>query len=90
MGRCEPLSSANSFLSHAPQLSAANSVSLFTLLLVFPSSSAITMREGMGSGSVGVGGGVAASSGSVLGALIHIWRPEIADSCDIFLLIDMA
>ena len=26
----------------------------------------------------------------VLGALIHIWRPEIADSCDIFLFIDTA
>ena len=27
--------------------------------------------------------GVAASPGSVLGALIHIWRPEIIDGCDI-------
>ena len=26
---------------------------------------------------------VAASPGSVLGALIHIWRPEIIDGCDI-------
>jgi len=28
-------------------------------------------------------GGVAASPGSVLGALIHNWRPEIIDVCDI-------
>ena len=34
MGRYQPLSSVNSFLSHAPQLSGANSVSLFTLLLL--------------------------------------------------------
>ena len=36
MGRYKPLGSLNSFLSYAPQLSGANSVSLFTLLLAFP------------------------------------------------------
>ena len=61
----------------AAQLSGANPVSLFTsrssrwLLLAFPSSSAITM----GSGSI--------PWTTVLGALTHIWRPEIADGCHI-------
>ena len=36
MGRFKSLGSLNSFLSYAPQLSGANSVSLFTLLLAFP------------------------------------------------------
>ena len=54
-----------------PQLSGANLVSLFTLFLHSPSSSEITM----GSGSI--------PRIPVLGALIHIWRPEIADGCDI-------
>ena len=35
IGRCKPLGSLNSFLSCAPQLSGANPVSLFTLLLAF-------------------------------------------------------
>ena len=36
MGRFKPLGSLNSLLSYAPQLSGANPVSLFTLLLEFP------------------------------------------------------
>ena len=36
MGRCKLLGSLNSFLLNAPQLSGANPVSLFTLLLKFP------------------------------------------------------
>ena len=36
MGRCKPLRSLNSLLSYAPQLSGANLISLFTLLLTFP------------------------------------------------------
>ena len=36
MGRCKPLGSLHSFLSYAPQLSKANPVSFFTLLLSFP------------------------------------------------------
>ena len=86
MGRYQPLSSVNSFLSHAPQLSGANSVSLFTLLLLlfffltlffllcflyFSGSSAITV----GHGNI--------PWMEVWGALIYIWRPEIADGCDI-------
>ena len=76
MGRCKPLDSLNSTLPYAVQLSGASLVSRFTLrrskwlLLASPRSSAITM-------------GVAASPGPVLGALIHNWRPEIVDGCDI-------
>ena len=55
-----------------------NPVSLFILLLAFPQ----LLSNHRGGGSI--------SWIAVLGALIHIWRPEIADSCDIFLLIDMA
>ena len=51
-------------------LSGANSVSLFTLLLAFASSSAITV--------------VSIRWIEVWGALIHIWRTKIADGCDIF------
>ena len=36
MGRCKPLGSLYSLISYAPQLSGANPVSLFTLLLAFP------------------------------------------------------
>ena len=36
MGRYKPLGSLHSFLSYAPQLSKANPVSFFTLLLSFP------------------------------------------------------
>ena len=41
------------------------------MILHPPSSSAITMR----------GGGICWIT--VMGALIHIWRPEVADGCDI-------
>ena len=44
MGRCKSLGSLNSFLSCIPQLSEANPVSLFTLLLHCPSSSAINVE----------------------------------------------
>ena len=78
VGRCKPLGSLKSFLSFASQLSGAKSLSLFTLrsgrwlLLAFPqSSSAVIMVSGR------------ICWISVLGALIHIWRPEITDSCDI-------
>jgi len=68
---CKPLGSLNSFLSYSPRLSAAKPVSSFILLLAFPSSSAITV----GHGSI--------PWMEVLGDLIYIWRPEIADGCDI-------
>ena len=55
----------------APQLSGANPVSSFPLLLAFPQ-----LRS---SHRVAV----AASARSVFGALIHIWRPEITDGCEI-------
>ena len=67
----KPLGSLSSPLSHAPQLPGPNPVSLLTLLLASPSSSAIT--TGVGS----------THWITVWGALIHIWRPEIADGCDI-------
>ena len=71
MERCKPLSSLNSFLSYAPQLFGANPVSLFTLLPVF-----IQLLSNYYGGSN-------ARWMAVLGAIIHIWRPEIADGCDI-------
>ena len=55
----------------APQLSGANPVSSFPLLLAFPR---------LPSNHLVV---VAASARSVFGALIHSWRPEITDGCDI-------
>ena len=58
-------------LSYAPQLSGANPVSLFTLLLAF--------SQLLGNHHWGM----AAFAGSVLGALSHFWRPEIIDGCDI-------
>ena len=67
----KPLGSLSSPLSHAPQLPGPNPVSLLTLLLASPSSSAIT--TGVGS----------THWITVWGALIHIWRPEVADGCDI-------
>ena len=70
MGRWKTLGSLNSLLSYAPQLPGAKLVSLFTQLLAFPQ----LLHNNEGS---------AASTGSVLGALIHIWRPEIAKGCDI-------
>ena len=48
-----------------------NPVSLFTLLLAFPQ----FLSNHCGGGSI--------CWIAVLGALIHIWRPEIADGCDI-------
>ena len=67
----KPLGSLSSPLSHAPQLPGPNPVSLLTLLLASPSSSAIT--TGVGS----------THWITVWGALIHIWRPEITDGGDI-------
>ena len=79
MRRSKPLYSLNSFLSYAHQLSGANPVSLFTLLLAF-----CQLLSNWGGGTRG--GGPTTSTGShrsqlVLGALIHLWRPEIADGC---------
>ena len=79
MRRSKPLYSLNSFLSYAHQLSGANPVSLFTLLLAF-----CQLLSNWGAGTRG--GGPTTSTGShrsqlVLGALIHLWRPEIADGC---------
>ena len=71
MGRCKPLSSLNSLLSYAPPLSGANPVSCSLCFWLSPSSSKITM---WGGDTPWI---------AVWGALIHIWRPEIADGCDI-------
>ena len=65
------------FLSSASQLSGMNAVSLSTLLLAIPSSSAVTLRVG------------SIWRIAVRGTLIHIWKPEIADGCDV-LFINMA
>ena len=46
LGRCEAPGSLASCLSHAPQLSGVNAVSLFTWLRAFPSFSAITDGAG--------------------------------------------
>ena len=73
IGGGKPLVSQNSFLSCAPQLSGVNPVSLFTLFLAFPQ--LLSNHHG--------GGGVSIHWITVWGALIHIWRPEIADGCDI-------
>lgn len=72
-GKCKPLSSLNLFISYVPQMSGENPVSLFTLLLAFP--------QLLSKHSVGASGSIHWIA--ALGALIQIWRPEIADSCDI-------
>ena len=59
------------FLSSTSQLSGVNAVSLFTLFLAFPSSSAVTLRVG------------SIWRIAVRSTLIHIWRPEIADGRDL-------
>ena len=71
MGRCQPLGSLNLFLSYAPQLSGPILFPCSPCFLHSPSSSAIT-----------VGGG-SSHWITVLGALIHIWRPGITDGCDV-------
>ena len=65
------MGSLNPLFSYAPQLSGASPLSLFTLLLASPSSSAITVR------------GSSIHWIAVWGAFIHIWRPEIADGYDL-------
>ena len=76
MRRCKPLGSLNSFLSYAPQLSGDHPSPCSPCFLHSPSSSAIS-----------VGGGGSTPWTAVWGALIHIWRPEITDGCDIFCLL---
>ena len=77
MGRRKPLGALNSSLSHTPQLFGARPVSLFTMLFVSPP--APTLQQSPW--------GVVAYTGSDWGALIHIWRPESTDGCDIFCLL---
>ena len=71
MGKCNPLSSLNPFLSYASQLSGANLVSLLTFILAFPQ----LLSSHHGGGSI--------HWIAVLETLTHIWRPEIIDSYDI-------
>ena len=82
MGRCKPLGSLNSFLACAPQLTGADPVSLGVgrwLLLAFPSSSeSVLVVVCVCAGGVG-----SIPWPAVSGALVHIWRPEITDGCDI-------
>ena len=84
-GKIKPLGSVNSLLLFAPQLSGVKSCFLVHLkewqvwqmaaACVLPTFSAIIVG---GRGSCWI---------AVLGALTHIWRPEIDDDCDICLLI---
>ena len=71
MRRCKNLGSLNSFLSYAPQLSGANPVSLFTLLLAFPQLLSNQLASGIICWIID------------WEAHIHIWRLEIAFGCDI-------
>ena len=75
MGRRKPVNSLNSFLSYGAQLSGANPVSLSTLHLALPQ--LLSSHPG----------GWQRPLITALGALIHIWWPEIADGCDIFCLL---
>ena len=71
MGRCKPLGSLNSLLSYAPQPSGA---------ILFPCSPCFLHSSSSSASTVGHG---SIPWMEVLGALIQIWRPEIADGCDI-------
>ena len=97
MGRFKPLGSLNSLFSYVPQLSGPNPVSLFTLSsgscgrwlpLVLPQLLSnhhggwITMAGGS-PWQVDHHGGWRHLLDWALGARTHIWRPEIADGCDI-------
>ena len=77
MGRCKPLGSLISFLSQAPQLSGAKYCFLVHLKEWQMAASCIspTPQRTMGGGSI--------YWITVLGALIHIWRPEIDGGSDI-------
>ena len=70
-GSCKPLGALHSFPSYAPKVSGPILFPTSPCFLHSPSSPAITVR----------GGSVLWIA--VWGALIHIWRPEIADGCDI-------
>ena len=77
MGRCKPLGSLNSFLSYAPHIFGAKPVSYFTLRsgrwLLLASSQLYSSHCGCGS----------IPWITVLGALTHLWRPGVADACDV-------
>ena len=75
MERCKPLGSLHSFLHVHPSYLGTILFPCSPCFLRSPSSSAITI----GVGSI--------RWISVWGALIHIWRPEIADGYDIFCLL---
>ena len=67
----------NWFLSHVSQLSGAHFVSLFTLLLAFPQ----CISNHLGDSSCSNQSHILWIP--VLRTFINIWRPEIADGCDI-------
>ena len=75
MVRCKPLCSLNSFLSYAPQLSGVSPVHLASCIPPAPQQTT-------------VGGSIPWIT--VLGALIHIWMPEIQWWLWHFLLISTA
>ena len=94
-GKCKLLGSLNSFLSYASQLSGAKSSFLIAYILnaLFTT---FTLRSGDGCclhsserlsnhhTGQGKGGNLCwIALCSVLRALTHMWRPEIADGCDI-------
>ena len=70
MGRCKPLGSLNSFPSYALQLPGAKSCFLVHLASCIPQ----FLSNHCGRGGI--------CWIAVLGARIHIWRPEMADGCD--------
>ena len=73
MGRFKPLGLLNSFFSYAPQLPGGGRI-------LFPYSPCFL--HSLRSSAVTVGTG-SMHWIAVLGALIHFWRPEITDGCDI-------
>ena len=77
MGRCKPLHSRNSFLSYAPQISGAKSCLLVYLKEWQMTASCISSAPQQSM----VHGGICWIT--ILGTLIHIWRPGSADGCDI-------
>ena len=71
MERRKPLGSLNSFLSYASQLSGVKSCFFFHLASCIPPP---LQQSPIRGGSI--------RWITVLGALIHVWRPEINDGCD--------
>ena len=81
MRGCKPLGSLNSFHSYVPQLSGAKSYFLVHLKDVASGCFLHSLPQSELLKNHHEGGGTCWIT--VLGILIHIWRPEIIDDCDI-------